>query len=94
MPFETLPGNPTEAGPMAFSPTAEDKPPSWDECLIFAEESTCNSRRTRRVATSADVVAQLAAIHEAREWLLEAEFNLLGMLKVDEIVAMRLSNAQ
>jgi hypothetical protein len=86
---ETLPGNPTDAGPLAFSPTKEDKPPSWDECMIFAEESSSNSRRNRRVATSADVKAQIAAIHDAREWFLEAEFNLLGMLTTDEILEMR-----
>ncbi len=91
MPPETLPGNPTDAGPDTRS---NEPPPAWDDCMIFAEDATANSRRARRVATSEDIKAQLDAIHLSREWLLEAEFNLLGMLTADEIIAMRLTRAR
>jgi hypothetical protein len=70
MPFETLPGDPTEAGP----DTRNTEPPmQWDDYMMYAEEESCFARRRHRANSKADRRLLVEAIDRAQVFLESAK---------------------
>ncbi len=74
---ETLPGNPTDAGPDI---RANQPPPSWDEFLMYAEDELKQARRLRRDSRSDERRLQIAAIERAEQFLADAKEQLRRLL--------------
>ncbi len=62
MPRETLPGDPTEAGP---DTRRSEPPPAWDDWMIYAEEELWQARRLWRAGTREDRLRHIAACDSA-----------------------------
>ena len=69
MPPETLPGNPTDAGP----DTRNEPPLQWSDCIMFAEEELCFARRRNTLKTRMEREALLTAIARAENLLADAK---------------------
>ncbi len=68
---ETLPGNPTDAGP---DTRRDEPPPDVKDLMIYAEDISARARRDFGLQTVADRRAIVTAIDEAIERLQEARY--------------------
>jgi hypothetical protein len=67
---ESLPGNPTDAGPDTRN---NEPPPAWDDLMMFAEEESCFARRRHRANTKEGRRFLVEAIDRAEAFLAAAK---------------------
>lgn len=77
---ETLPGDPTEAGPDSQSSRDNGEPdPDYKDLIMFAEEETCFARQRYFANTSDGRRHLLEAIYRAKAFLDSSEMIIKDM---------------